>query len=322
MKTAFRQYDHDRDFLRIRDFLVETFSLTAQPLNWRLERWNYARYFITPLLATDGVAEADMAAYEAAIRLFDQSTGVWENGAGDIVGVVNIEHADRSHRGWGEAFFQRHPAYDPLLPEMLDFAEAHLRNRERDLLFIPIYDHDEAFQAVVQARGYQRNEEYTLWDSVLAIKGEPPKYTLPEGYRLQSMADDNDLERRRRAFGLGFNHLDPKDWPSLLSNQELQRAPDYRPDLDLYVVAPNGEFVSFCIAWWDERNRIASLEPVGTVAEYRRQGLARAVVLEAIRRVAAMGAERAFVGSDQAFYLSLGFELTCGGHHWEKEFRA
>jgi predicted N-acetyltransferase YhbS len=317
MRTRHYDYNPDRDFLRVRDLLVETFSLTARPLNWRLERWNYASYFITPLLATEGVGAPDMDAYAAAIRLFNGSTGIWENGAGDVVGVVNIEHANRSNRGWGEAFFQRHPDYDPLLPEMLAFAEANLRNEERNELFIPIYDHDEAFQAVVQGRGYQRNDEYTLWDSMFTIKGELPEYTLPEGFRLQSMADDNDLERRRKAFGLGFNHRNPKDWPSLLSVQELQKAPDYRQDLDLNVVAPDGEFVSFCIAWWDAHNRIVSLEPVGTVAEYRRQGLARAVVLEAIQRVATLGAERVFVGSDQAFYLSLGFELTYAGHHWK-----
>ena len=57
MTIKFQTYEHDRDFLRVRDFLVETFSLTAKPLNWKLERWNYARYFITPLLATDGVGE-------------------------------------------------------------------------------------------------------------------------------------------------------------------------------------------------------------------------------------------------------------------------
>jgi predicted N-acetyltransferase YhbS len=261
-----------------------------------------------------------VSSYRAAIRLFDASTGVWENGIGDVVGVINIEHADRSHRGWGEAFFQRHPGYDFLLNEMLGFAEANLRNRERNLLLIPIYDHDETFQAVVRARGYQRNDEYTLWDSVFDLPRELPGYTLPEGYRLQSMADDNDLDRRRRAFGLGFNHPDPEDWPSLLANQELQKAPDYRRELDLYVVAPDGEFASFCIAWWDERNRIAMLEPVGTVPQHRRKGLARAVVLEAIRRVAALGTERVFVGSDQVFYLSIGFELAYSGHHWRKEF--
>ena len=132
--------------------------------------------------------------------------------------VVNVEHADRSHSGWGEAFFQHHPAHDALLPDMLDFAEAHLRDRERERLFIPIYDHDAALKAVVRARGYRRNDGYTLWDSMYSIRGalggELPANTLPPGYRIQSMADDNDLERRRKAFGLGFNHLDPRDWPS------------------------------------------------------------------------------------------------------------
>jgi predicted N-acetyltransferase YhbS len=320
MKTRFRKYKHDRDFPRIRDFLVETYSLTDRPLNWRLERWNYASYFVTPLLATEGVGEPDMGACRAAIRLFDASTGVWENEAGDVVGVANIEHADWSHSGWGEAFLQRHPDSDALLPKMLDFAETHLRNGERNLLFVPIYDHDEALLALVRAQGYQRNDEYTIWDAVFTVHGELPDYALPEGYRLQSMADENDLDRRRKAFGLGFNHLDPRDWPSLLAYQGLQEAPDYRPELDLYVVAPDGEFASFCIAWWDARNHIASLEPVGTVPEHRRQGLARAVVLEAIRRVAALGVEEVFVGSDQAFYLSLGFELKYASHHWEKRF--
>jgi ribosomal protein S18 acetylase RimI-like enzyme len=320
VNTRFHKYKHSRDFPRIRDFLVQTFSLTGRPLNWRLERWNYGSYFVTPLLATEGVGEPDMGAYRAAVRLFDASTGVWENEAGDVVGVVNIEHADRSHRDWGEAFLQRHPDYDALLPEMLDLAETHLRNGERNLLFVPIYDYDEALLALVGARGYQRNDEYTIWDAVFTVQGELPDYALPEGYRLRSMADENDLDRRRKAFGLGFNHPDPRDWPSPLAYQGLQKAPDYRPELDLYVVAPDGEFASFCIAWWDARNRIASLEPVGTVPEHRRKGLARAVVLEAIRRVAELGVEEVFVGSDQVFYLSLGFELKYAAHHWEKRF--
>lgn len=319
MRTTHRKYQPDRDFLRIRDLLVDTFSMTDRPLNWRLERWNYARWFITPLLSTEA-GDPDLEAYRVAIRLFEASTGVWENETGQIVGVVNIEHAHKGHRGWGEAFFQRRPDYDFLLPEMLDFAETHLRNREKNRLFVPIYDYDEAFLAVVRARGYQRNGNTTLWDSVFDLRRELPDGTLPEGYRLQSMADDNDLDRRRKAFGLGFNHPDPRDWPSRLAYQELQKAPDYRRELDLCVVAPNGDFAAFCIAWWDERNRIATLEPVGTVPHHRRKGLARAVVLEAIRRVAALGAERVFVGSDQPFYLSLGFIPRYPQHHWEKAF--
>ena len=321
MKIKPVTYNPDLDFLRVRDFLVDTFGLVEKPLNWRLERWNYARWFISPMLADYGVVDDDPQAYQQAIHIWNELTGLWQNESGDLVGVACIEHTDRTHRGWGEVHLQHHPAYDAVLPELLAYAEQHLHNQERNLVYLPVYDYDHALLEAVQRRGYERIEKYTLWDAVLdpSVVDLGQAY-LPPGYRLQSMADDNDLDRRPKAFGQGFNHPDPKDWPSHLAYAELQKAPDYRPELDLYVVAPDGEFVSFCIVWWDPKNRIASLEPVGTVPEHRRKGLARAVVLEGIRRVAELGAERVFVGSDQAFYLSLGFELKYPSHHWIKRF--
>ena len=144
---------------------------------------------------------------------------------------------------------------------------------------------------------------------------------MPRGYQIRSMADQgSDIDKRRQTFGLGFNHPDPKDWPSRYSYEGLQQAPNYRPDLDIYVVAPNGDYVACCISWWDAANQIASLEPVATVPAYRRKGLARAAVYEAMRRVADLGARRIFVGSDQEFYLAIGFELMYSGHHWVKKF--
>ncbi len=320
MKTKFRKYNPDQDFLPIRDLLIETFPLTPKPLNWRFERWNYARYFVSPMLATYGSGEPDMGAVQNAIALFNDMTGVWENETGKIVGVVNIEHADKRHTGWGEAFFQRHPDYDFLLPEMLAFAEENLRDKEQNRLFFWLYEYDEAMQTLAAARGYQKNADNLYHESVFTIEGELPQPSPPEGYAIQSMADNNDLDRRRKAFGLGFNHPEPKDWPSLLSYQELQKAPDYRKELDLYVVALDGELASFCIVWWDARNRVACLEPVGTAPDYRRKGLARAVCQEAIRRVAALGAEKVIVGSQQEFYLSMGFQKAYGGYSWKKEF--
>jgi len=321
MKTILRKYNPEGDFICVRDFLVETFSLTEKPLNWKLERWNYARYFITPMLWTEGVGEPDLGSVEVATQIWNDSTGIWENQAGEIVGVVNIEHAHSQHSGWGEAFFQHHPDYDALLPDMLEYAERHLRNEERNLVYIPIYDYDHALIAEVQAQRYTKNEQYIIWDMVYTVDSEIPKPGLPDGYALHSMIDPgSDLDRRRKAFGVAFNHPEPKDWPSRLSYESLQQAPNYRADLDIYVIAPNEEYAAFCIAWWDDVNKIASLEPVGTTPEYRRKGLARAAVIEAIRRVASLGVERVFVGSDQEFYRSLGFELTLSGHHWKKRF--
>jgi predicted N-acetyltransferase YhbS len=134
------------------------------------------------------------------------------------------------------------------------------------------------------------------------------------------MAQENNIELRREVFGRAFNHPHPVDWPSAFSYQELQRAPDYRKDLDLYVVSPEVGYVAFCIVWYDEVNGLGILEPVGTHPDYRGLGLGREVVLEGIRRAAALGATRVCVGSGQRFYEAIGFQKKYVSYRWTKKF--
>ncbi len=134
------------------------------------------------------------------------------------------------------------------------------------------------------------------------------------------MAQENNIELRREVFGRAFNHTDPAEWPSAFSCEELQKAPDYRKDLDLYVVSPDGKHVSCCIVWYDDYNRIGILEPVGTHPDFRGRGLGKGVVLEGIRRAAALGAETVWVGSGQRFYEEIGFQKKCKSYRWTKKF--
>ena len=106
----------------------------SRPTSCASDRWNYARYFIAPYL---GHYRRD---YETgpegslkAIRFWEEVIRVWETvetgtGGGEIVGVVNIEHPDPGHRGFGEICVQRHPDYGHLLDEMLDYGEKNLLN--------------------------------------------------------------------------------------------------------------------------------------------------------------------------------------------------
>lgn len=66
----------------------------------------------------------------------------------------------------------------------------------------------------------------------------------------------------------------------------MAKTPDYRSDLDLYVASESYEVVSFATIWYDAANKIGILEPVGTHYDYRRMGLARAVIGEGARRIA------------------------------------
>jgi ribosomal protein S18 acetylase RimI-like enzyme len=315
MKTNFCTYDHEKDFLRVRDFLVDTYSIVDKPINWTLERWNYARYFVLPMIGAYAKDPVSVEDSQKAIHFWEDHTRFWKNAAGEVVAVTALEYP------WlGDVFFLRYPGYDFLLEEMFIDAEGNLVHPEKKKLQVHIFEHDEIFQAIAQERGYQKDEGWAEEYTEYVLKDEIPEPKLPSGYIIQSMAEVNDLDKRRKAFGRGFNHEDPIEWPNLFSYQELQKAPDYQPALDLYVIAPDSEFVSFCILWWDEKNRLATLEPVGTVPNYRRKGLARAVVYEAIRRAAALGAERVLVGSGQEFYLAIGFEKILTSYIWRKTF--
>jgi GNAT superfamily N-acetyltransferase len=313
MKVRQRRYDAEQDFLRVRDFLAQTYGGSDKPLNWRIERWNYARYFVAPLLG-----DPDPVQSASNIQFWEDVVRVWENDAGEIVGVVNVEHPAPWHPGFGEAFLQRHPQYSFLLGEMLEYAEANLLNREKNLFHVYVFDHDRPFQELVRRRGYQKDAEQPEYDSEFVIAGDLPEYELPEGHVIRSMADGGDLARRSKVFGLGFNHPDPRDWPTVCTYAELQKAPDYRDDLDLCVVGADGEYVSFCLVWYDEVNRMGILEPVGTHPDFRRRGLARAVVMEGIRRAAALGADRVWVGSGQPFYEAVGFRKRYASYRWTK----
>jgi ribosomal protein S18 acetylase RimI-like enzyme len=95
----------------------------------------------------------------------------------------------------------------------------------------------------------------------------------------------------------------------------VRSTPAYRADLDCVVAAPDGSIAAYALAWLDDVNMTGELEPVGTHADHRRLGLARAVNLYALHRLRDEGATTGVVASrgDDAFpipralYESVGF---------------
>ena len=76
-----------------------------------------------------------------------------------------------------------------------------------------------------------------------------------------------------------------------------RNAPGYSLDWDLVAVAPDGRHASFACVWVDWRNHLAEIDPIGTQPEFQRRGLARAVILDGFRRLAAAGIHTAYIGT-------------------------
>ena len=98
----------------------------------------------------------------------------------------------------------------------------------------------------------------------------------------------------------------------------MQSAPGFRKDLTIVVEAPDGHFVSYSGTWFEPTNGYAYVEPVATDPDYRRRGLGKAAVLEGIRRCGELGARVAYVGSDLAFYMAIGFVKMHTSQCWTR----
>ena len=88
----------------------------------------------------------------------------------------------------------------------------------------------------------------------------------------------------------------------------------YRDDLHILVEAADGTLAASTIMWFDEANRTAEFEPVGTHRDFRRWGLAQAMLLHGMHVVRAGGASYATVvclslpgNAALQLYESLGF---------------
>lgn len=299
MKITFRKYTSD-DFIKIRDLLIDTYKLYNKGYNWTIERWDFA-YSLDRVM--NGVS----------IQQWEERIGIWED-SGEIISVVTSE-------GEGHAFFQlaRRDLPNDLIEEMFTFIENNLVIEEdgKRSVYLRIPEDDQQRQLIATKRGYIKTE----WNepiSVIPIKGKST-VNLPDGFSIKNGLEFTDTEKGI-AHAKAFGYIDKAKYTKRSPDGYgiLRQTPDYRSDLDLYVTTETGEIVAFCTMWYDQANRIGMLEPVGTNPNFRRMGLARAVITEGLNRIADEGAIKAYVGSDQDFYKAIGFKVDYQHNIWAK----
>lgn len=300
MTIIFRSYIHTDDYQRVSEFLVKHHQPGNQDGNWLEPAWEYMHFH--PALDS-----ANMEKF-----------GIWES-AGEIVAVCHYESS------LGEAFFQFDPAYRHLREEMLEYAEVELtgirHENNRKFLCAYVNDNDFEFLSLVRARGYVKDPDRTRPLYCFDIPNPFPVISLPEGFRLTTLAEACDWAKVHSVIWRGFGHGDdvPMNDEELEIRQKMFDTPKARRDLKIAVAAPDGEFASFCGMFIEPTNRFGYVEPVATDPHFRRLGLGKAAVLEGIRRCVWLGAAVIYVGSDQPFYTAIGFKKVHNSECWVKD---
>ena len=146
-------------------------------------------------------------------------------------------------------------------------------------------------------------------------KTSVPSYPLPAGFILRSLAGESEVEAYVELHQAVFETKNmTTEW-----RMRTLRHPDYRPELDLVAVAPDGRLAAFCIGWLSKSvdgGLRGQVEPLGCHADFRKFALGRVALCETLRHLLNQGAESIFVETDSyrntAFrlYESVGFGVV------------
>lgn len=296
MNIKFRNYTHiagiTDDYHKVRDFFVK---LGYKEFTYT--RWDW--------MATHICLDKD-----AVKRI-----GLWEE-HDEIVGVATFDCV------LGDTFCLTLDGYEHLKEAMVLYSEKHLKAGNK--FSIVVADEDVSFQKTLASLGFIATNQKES-DAIFYVDETSMAYELPKGFSITSMAETYDIFKYGQVMWKGFDHELDGEGPYVQTPEEknAREAVMKRPHVDLNlkiaVVAPSGEFVSYCGMWYEPKAGFAVIEPVATVPAYRKMGLGKAAVLEGIKRVAALGATKVTVGSSQQFYYSIGMRPFKTASKWIRQ---
>ena len=286
MYTRKKCETHDREL--INEFLEETYQNFDEKVNWLIDRFNFT-YAVSRIM--NGVSEQE---YRNRIKLYYK---------GDVLEAVLLTEGENR----GEAFIEMRnmPIEDELLNMILEDVVSLGERLETDIhLRVPsIYT---KLIEEVEDRGYEKLE----WSEITSklILNESLDDTLPNGFTFETSEPDIMGTCHSKAFGYADKpiYVDRINEALVI----LKNSTRYDESLDISVVTDKGVGAAFATMWYDSKNQIGILEPVGTHPDYRKLGLAKSAIYRGCNEILKRGAKAVYVGSDQEFYKKIGFNYA------------
>lgn len=298
MKLASRDYDPRNDFESVRQFLIATHEITNSLQNWPPDRF-----------------ENSHAEWAHDIRIWERMI---KDNKTEIVGIANPE----SPRAY---YIQIHPAYRSLEREIIEWIEDHrIRNKENpnknENLYLFSIKGDSLRETLLVDLEYENCGLHSYHRS-RPLDLPIPTVEIPKGFTIRNIRGKEDYKQLTEAIKVVFGH----DLCTEEVYEQIAKASFYLQDLDIVAVAPDGTFASFCTIRLDSVSKIASLEPLGVHPNYRRRGLARAVIFEALERTRKYKPSAFYISGAantpeaNHFYDSIGYFEKVEEYYWRKE---
>ena len=297
-----RAFDSLADLALVRTLTIEAFQPDRWDHNWEIRHWEGTFYH-----QNEATCRAEKM---PLIRL-------WQTDSGRLVAAAHPEGSK------GIVYIDLLPEYRWLEDAIFDWAEEALPvtlDDGRQRLRTVVIDYDTERADRIARRGYVQTPVYGFnrrrW-----LDAPIPEVPIAGGYTLRSMrlGDRADHTRYTDAIRAVFGH----SFFTVDMVARFEDSPSYRPELQLVAEAPDGSFAAFCGLTVMPELALGITEPVGTHPDHVRRGLQRTLMNEGLRRIQALGATMAIVGTGDMIpanrlYEALGFTDAHTDWLWEK----
>ena len=168
------------------------------------------------------------------------------------------------------------PDHPSLATTLLDWAEAN------GMCEVEILQGNPFLKDLVESRGYTRSNDSMIMREKPLASTLCETVKLPPGYSISILHESEWLSYFKAVHSV-FNMMDtPEAFAS------IKRAPSNIDELHLNIVNDQNQIAAFCSVWLDRQNNVAEFEPVGTVSQFQKQGLAAALLAYACNRLREM----------------------------------
>ncbi len=253
---------------------------------------------------------------------------IWEDSDRQIVAYANLwTEAETQDPLEGYLGFQIHPSVrqTDVPAQLLEWAEARIREiGHKRGVGVCLRGSGRASQTdriqFFESNGFKADRWfYNMGRSLVDV---PVVHTqVPEGFTIRPVQGTEEAKTWVEMFNQSFiDHWNHHDLTLEDYHHEIEHDPEYKPELDLVAIAPDGTLAGFCVASIhtadnQQRNcREGWINLLGTRRGFRRMGLGRALLLRGLQCLQQQGIDYAKIGVDsqnpnQAFalYESVGF---------------
>lgn len=263
--------------------------------------------------------ELEIADFDELIALvyIQDYLKIWRNQAGSLMAFAFVDDFNNLCFALDEKYRS-----EALEIELVGWGEKCIRQRKFETGELATLDaicdaRNQSRLKFLKKHGFQQVNERTLYYE-RSLLTSIPQVALPDGFYLQSVQGEDQAESlaglHRAAFGT--EHM------TLEYRLAMMRAPNYDPDLDIFIETSSGEPLAFCICSIakEENERDGSkngyTDPIGVDPRFQGQGFGTAILLAGLQALYKRGMECAKLGTSnenipmQRLAESVGFRVV------------